>query len=157
MLTTDRPPEGTLTRRASARLAGLLLSIPPWLASLVKAGPRGLGQVLAAAFHFARDERRAARIDDMAGTGHARQLIEEEIHQRAMKIRTALILLPPARSRPAAVYARLARHLAVVAMDARSVPPLWLVLRVHRLARRMLRRSPRLCTWMLGSRRSPRA
>ncbi len=103
MLTTDRPPEGTLTRRASARLAGLLFSIPPWLASLIKAGPRGLGQVLAAAFHFARDERRAARIDDMAGTGHARQLIEEEIHQRAMKIRSAIVLLPPA-GLAAAVY-----------------------------------------------------
>ncbi|MEM9654014.1 MAG: hypothetical protein AAGA65_18115 [Actinomycetota bacterium] len=103
MLTTDRPPEGTLARRASARLAGLLLSIPPWLASLVKAGPRGLGQVLAAAFHFARDERRAARIDDMAGTGHARQLVEEEIHQRAMKIRSAIVLLPPA-GLTAAVY-----------------------------------------------------
>ena len=96
MLTTDRPPEGPLPRRVRARLAGFLLSIPAWLGGLLKAGPRGLVQVLAAAFHFARDERRAARIDDMAGTGHARQLLEEEIHQRAMKIRTALVLLPPA-------------------------------------------------------------
>jgi len=95
MLTTDRPPEGTITRRARARLAGFLLSIPSWFGSLLKAGPRGLVQVLAAAFHFARDERRAARIDDMAGTGHARQLLEEEIHQRAMKIRSALVILPP--------------------------------------------------------------
>jgi S-DNA-T family DNA segregation ATPase FtsK/SpoIIIE len=103
MLTTDRPPEGNLLQRARARLVGLLLSIPPWLATLIKAGPRGLGKVLAAAFHFARDERRAARIDDMAGTGHARQLIEEEIHQRAMKIRSALVVLPPV-GLAAAVY-----------------------------------------------------
>ena len=96
MMTTDRPPEGTIVRRARARLVGFLLTIPGWLGSVLRAGPRGLGLVLAGAFHFARDERRAARIDDMAGTGHARQLIEEEIHQRAMKIRTALVLLPPA-------------------------------------------------------------
>ncbi|MEM9656359.1 MAG: hypothetical protein AAGA65_30045 [Actinomycetota bacterium] len=95
LMTTDRPPEGSPARRVRARLAGFLVTIPGWLGSLLRAGPRGLGLVLAGAFHFARDERRAARIDDMAGTGHARQLIEEEIHQRAMKIRTALILLPP--------------------------------------------------------------
>ncbi len=95
LMTTDRPPEGSFARRARARLGGFLLAVPGWLGSLLRAGPRGLGLVLAGAFHFARDERRAARIDDMAGTGHARQLIEEEIHQRAMKIRTALIVLPP--------------------------------------------------------------
>lgn len=95
MLTTDRPPEGSLARRARARAAGLLLTIPGWLWTVLKAGPRGLVQVLAGAFHFVRDERRAARIDDMAGTGHARQLIEEEIHQRAMKLRTALVVVPP--------------------------------------------------------------
>ncbi len=95
MMTTERPPEGTMAYRAKARLAGFLIVIPTWIGGLLKAGPRGLVHVLAAAFHFVRDERRAARIDDMVGTGHARQLVEEEIHQRAMKIRSVLVLAPP--------------------------------------------------------------
>lgn len=94
-LTTDRPPEGSVTYRAKARVIGLLVSIPVWLLAIIKAAPRGLGTTISAAFHFALDERRAARIDDMAGTGHARQLLEEEIHQRAIKIRSVAILGPP--------------------------------------------------------------
>ncbi|MEM7272664.1 MAG: hypothetical protein AAF547_06250 [Actinomycetota bacterium] len=94
-LTTDRPPEGSVIHRAKARTLGLLLSIPSWLWLIIKSAPRGLGATISAAFHFARDERRAARIDDMAGTGHARQLIEEEIHQRAIKLRSAAVLGPP--------------------------------------------------------------